>query len=86
MDAMYLAYVKVAAYIGAAFVMGVGTIGPALGQGLIGSKACENLGKYPESAGKIRTTMFLGMGIVETSAIYAFLVALFLIFFTGTGQ
>ncbi len=74
-------YVKIAAYIGAAFAMGIGTIGPALGQGNIGAKACENIGKYPESAGQIRTTMFLSMGIVETSAIYAFLIALFLIFF-----
>ena len=74
------AYVKIAAFIGAAFVMGIGTIGPALGQGMIGSRAAENIGKYPESAGQIRTLMFLAMGIVETSAIYAFLVALFLIF------
>lgn len=80
MDEMYLAYIKIAAYIGAAFAMGIGTIGPALGQGNIGARACENIGKYPESAGQIRTTMFLSMGIVETSAIYAFLIALFLIF------
>ena len=80
MDEMYLAYIKIAAYIGAAFAMGIGTIGPALGQGNIGARACENIGKYPESAGQIRTTMFLSMGIVETSAIYAFLISLFLIF------
>lgn len=79
---MYLAYIKIAAYLGAAFVMGIGTIGPALGQGLIASKACENIGKYPESAGNIRTTMFLSMGIVETNGIYAFVIALFLIFFS----
>lgn len=83
MEDMYIAYIKMAAYIGAAFVMGVGTIGPALGQGLIGSKACENIGKYPDSANTIRTTMFLSMGIVETCAIYAFLIALFLIFFVA---
>lgn len=82
MEDMYIAYIKVAAYIGAAFVMGIGTIGPALGQGNIGGKACENIGKYPESASNIRNTMFLSMGIVETSAIYAFLIALFLIIFT----
>lgn len=78
-----LAYVKIAAYIGAAFVMGIGTIGPALGQGHIGAKAIENIGKYPESSGQIRTTMFISLGIVETSAIYAFLIALFLILLKG---
>jgi F-type H+-transporting ATPase subunit c len=73
-------YVKIAAYISAAIVMGIGTIGPALGQGHIGATACENIGKYPESASKIRTIAFLSMGIVETSALYALLIALFLIF------
>lgn len=68
-------YAKAAAFLGAAIAMGVGTIGPALGQGLIGMKACENIGKYPESAGKIRTTMMIAMGLVETSAIYALMVA-----------
>ncbi len=73
MDGVF--YAKAAAFIGAAIAMGIGAIGPALGQGLIGMKACENIGKYPQSSGQIRTTMFLAMGIVETSAIYAALVA-----------
>ncbi|MDR3551348.1 MAG: ATP synthase F0 subunit C [Candidatus Babeliales bacterium] len=68
-------YTKAAAYLGAAIAMGFGAIGPALGQGLIGMKACENIGKYPESAGKIRTTMMIAMGLVETSAIYCLMVA-----------
>lgn len=68
-------YVKAAAFFGAALAMGLGSIGPALGQGLIGMKACENIGKYPDSAGKIRTTMMIAMGMVETAAIYALLIA-----------
>ena len=70
---------KAAAAIGAAIVMGIGTFGPALGQGFIGGKACENIGKYPESAGKIQTTMMMSMSLVETSAIFAFLIAIMLI-------
>ncbi len=68
-------YVKAAAFLGAALAMGIGSIGPALGQGLIGMKACESMGKYPESAGKIRTTMMIAMGLVETAAIYSLLIA-----------
>lgn len=68
-------YVKAAAFLGAALAMGIGSLGPALGQGLIGMKACESMGKYPESAGKIRTTMMIAMGLVETAAIYALLIA-----------
>lgn len=76
-------YAKAAACIGAAIAMGLGSIGPALGQGMVGMKACENIGKYPESAGKIRTAMILAMGLVETSAIYALIVALTIIFVVG---
>ncbi len=68
-------YVKAAAFIGAAITMGIGTIGPSLGQGFIGMKACENIGKYPESAGKIRTAMMISMGLVETEALYALLIS-----------
>jgi len=68
-------YAKAAALIGAALVMGLGTLGPALGQGMIGSKGCENIGKYPENANDIRNAMFIGLVMVETSAIYCFLVA-----------
>ncbi len=82
MDGMF--YAKAAAFMGAAITMGFGSIGPALGQGLIGMKACENIGKYPESAGQVRTTMMIAMGLVETSAIYALLISGALII-VGTG-
>lgn len=72
--------VKAAAFIGAAIAMGIGSLSPAYGQGLIGAKACESIGKYPESAGKIRMAMMMSMGIVESSAVYALLIALLLIF------
>ena len=75
------AIVKAAALIGAAITMGLGSLAPAYGQGLIGSKACENIGKYPESSDKIRMTMMIAMGIVESSAVYALLIDLLLIFF-----
>ena len=68
-------YAKAAAFLGASIAIGIGAIGPALGQGFVGMKACENIGKYPESASKIRTTMMIAMGLVETAAIYAALIA-----------
>lgn len=81
MDGIF--YVKAAAFLGAAIAMGIGSIGPALGQGFIGMKSCENIGKYPENADKIRTTMLIAMGLTETSAIYCLIIALLLIFFVG---
>lgn len=73
MDGIF--YAKAAAFIGAAITMGFGSLGPALGQGIIGMKACENLGKYPESANKIRTTMMMALAVVESSAIYCLLIS-----------
>lgn len=73
MDGIF--YAKAAAYIGAALAMGFGSLGPALGQGMIGAKACEKMGEYPESTGQIRTTMIIAMAIVESSAIYCLLIA-----------
>ncbi len=72
-------YVKMAAYFGAAIAMGIGGLGPSLGQGIVAAKAVETMGKYPEMSTKIRTTMFLALGIIETSSIYAFVVAMMLI-------
>lgn len=74
-------YAQAAAFFGAAIAIGIGSIGPALGQGLIGKAACENIGRFPESASKIRSTMFGAMGLVETGVIYSALIAGALIWF-----
>jgi F-type H+-transporting ATPase subunit c len=82
MDTIF--YAKAAAFLGAAIAMGVGSVGPAIGQGMIGMKACETIGKYPESAGAVRTSMMISMGLVETSAIYALFIAGWLIWVGST--
>ena len=73
-------WVKVAAYAAAGLCMGIGTLGPALGLGFIGGKACESIGKNPESAGSIMRIMIIALGFVESTAIYALLVSLVLLF------
>ena len=55
---------KAAAFIGAAIAMGVGGLSPAYGQGLIGAQACKSIGKYPESADKIRMTMLISLWVL----------------------
>lgn len=74
--------VRIAAYLGAAFAIAIGTIGPTTGQGMIGAKGCESIGKYPEMSNKIQTAMFTGLAMVETSALFAFLIAILLVLFT----
>jgi F-type H+-transporting ATPase subunit c len=77
MDGVF--YAKAAAFLGSAIVMGIGSIGPSLGQGMIGMKACEKIGQYPDNAGQIRTTMMIGMGLVETEALYCLVISFGLI-------
>lgn len=81
MDANYSTYAQAAAFLGAAIVMGVGSIGPALGQGMIGKAACDAVGRNPESGSKMRMMMLIAMGMVETSAIYALIIAILLIMY-----
>lgn len=79
MDANISAYAQAAAFVGAAIAMSIGTVGPAIAQGMIGAKACENVGKYPESYSKIRMTMIISMALVETCAIYVLIIAIMVI-------
>ena len=60
----------------AAFAIGVGALGPAIGIGLIGSKSVEAIGRNPEAAGKIQASMILALAFAEAIAIYALVVAL----------
>jgi F-type H+-transporting ATPase subunit c len=80
MQEVMINWVKVAACIAAGFCMGIGAIGPSLGQGFVGGKACESIGKRPESAGLITRTMVVALAFVESSSIYALLIALVLLF------
>lgn len=83
---MDIMYAKAAACLGAAIAMGIGGIGPALGQGLVGMKACENIGKYGEHQSKIRGAMILALSIIETTALYALGIACALMYFAFTLQ
>ncbi|MEK7636597.1 MAG: ATP synthase F0 subunit C [Patescibacteria group bacterium] len=69
-----------AKFIGTALAIGLGTIGPGIGIGILVGKAIEALGRNPEASSKINTTMILGIAFTEALAIYALVIAL-LIFF-----
>ena len=72
--------VKAAACLGASLAMGLGALGPGIGEGLAAAKTCEAIGKNPSEAGLLTRTMILGQAITETTGIYALVVALLLLF------
>ncbi|TPE58101.1 ATP synthase F0 subunit C [[Mycoplasma] falconis] len=59
-------------------VAGAGFV--SIGQGIAVAKACEAIGRNPETLSKVRTLLLLGLGIVETASIYCLVIALLLIF------
>ncbi len=63
-----------------ALVMGLGSIGPAIGIGMLAGKAMEAIGRNPEAEGKIRTSMILAIAFAEAIAIYALVTALIIKF------
>jgi F-type H+-transporting ATPase subunit c len=77
---MEQAIIIAAKAIGAAICMGVGAIGPALGEGNAVSKALEGMARQPEAASNLRTNMILGCAITETTGIYSLVIALLILF------
>lgn len=76
--------VKAFAFLGAGLCMGIGSIGPGIGEGFIGGKACESVARRPEEYSLIFRTMLIGQAITESTAIYALVIALLLIFMGGS--
>ncbi len=72
--------VKAAAFIGAGISMGLGAIGPGVGEGMVAAKACEAIGKNPKEAGLLTRTMLVGQAVSESTGIYSLVIALLLLF------
>ena len=74
------AIIEAAKAIGAALCMGLGAIGPAIGEGNAVGKALEGMARQPEMASTLRTNMILGCAVTETTGIYSLIVALLCLF------
>ncbi|MEE6208088.1 MAG: ATP synthase F0 subunit C [Alphaproteobacteria bacterium] len=64
-----------ASVIGACLCMGIGSIGSALGEGHAASTALQAMAQQPDEASRIRSTMFVALAMIETTALYALLIA-----------
>ena len=74
------AIIAAARALGAGLCMGIGAIGPAIGEGHAVGKSLEGMARQPESQGMLRTNMILGCAITETTGIYSLVVSLLLLF------
>lgn len=80
MDGDTSTWLGVASVLGAVFAIGIGSIGPALAEGRAVAAAMEALARQPEAAGTISRTLFVGLAMIETTAIYCLVIALLLLF------
>ena len=78
MDNMTL--IAVASIVTAGVTICVGSIGPALGAGKAVSTALSSVAQQPDAAATITRTLFVGLAMIESTAIYCFVVSMILIF------
>lgn len=72
--------VLIALVIAIGFAVPIAVIGGGLGQGKAAASALEAIARQPEAAGKIQTAMIIGLALIESLVIYAFVIALILLF------
>ena len=77
---METAIIKAACALGAGLCMGLGAIGPAIGEGNAVGKALEGMARQPESTGNLRLNMLIGCGVAETTGIYSLVISILLLF------
>ena len=73
--------IEVAKTLGMAIAVGLGVIGPGFGLGILVGKALEAIGRNPDAAGQITSTMFIGIAVTDALAIFALVIG-FIIKFT----
>ncbi|WP_442755399.1 F0F1 ATP synthase subunit C [Methylocystis sp. JAN1] len=66
--------------LAAAIAVSFGAIGPALAEGKAVAAAMDAIARQPEAAGVLSRTLFVGLAMIETMAIYCLVVALLLLF------
>lgn len=75
-----ITYIAMASVITAGITIAIGSIGPALGEGRAIASALSAMAQQPDESNSITRTLFVGLAMIESTAIYCFVVAMILIF------
>ena len=76
-DATLIAIVSI---FTAGLTIAIGSLGPALGEGRAVAQALASIAQQPDESGTITRTLFVGLAMIESTAIYCFVVSMILIF------
>jgi F-type H+-transporting ATPase subunit c len=72
--------IAVTSMVAAASCMAIGAIAPALGEAKAIVQALTSIAQQPDEAGTISRTLFIGLAMIESIAIYCFVISIILIF------
>ncbi len=72
--------IGVASIFTAGITIAIGSIGPALGEGRAVAQALSAIAQQPDETNRITRTLFVGLAMVESTAIYCFVVSMILLF------
>jgi F-type H+-transporting ATPase subunit c len=64
----------------AGLTMAIGSIGPALAEGNAVAQALKSIAQQPDEANTISRTLFVGLAMIESTAIYCFVISMILLF------
>jgi F-type H+-transporting ATPase subunit c len=64
----------------AGLTMGIGAIGPALGEGRAVAEALRAIAQQPDEAGMLTRTLFVSLAMIESTGIYALVIAMIVLF------
>ena len=78
MDSMTI--IAVASIVTAGITTAFGTMGPALAEGKAVANALNSLAEQPDASATITRTLFVGLAMIESTAIYCFVVSIVIIF------
>lgn len=73
-------WIHIVSILGAAFAIAISAIAPALAQGKAVAAAMDAIARQPEAANTVSRTLFVGLAMIETMAIYCLVIALLLLF------
>ncbi len=76
----YTTIIAVASIVTSGITIGIGVIGPAIGEGRAVATALSSLAQQPDASSTITRTLFVGLAMIESLSIYCFVVSMILIF------
>ena len=73
-------WIAVASVVTSGLTIAIGSVGPALGEGRALDRALDAIARQPDAHDRITRTLFVGLAMVESTAIYCLVIALVLLF------